>query len=99
MEPLHHRQPLVPEENPWPSIAAASTELRPRHLRASSPRPTRNTPHAARLGDRRERSSENNVEWPTTSSCSSTQGSTPITDSDISGSANLHPRDGVKRFP
>jgi hypothetical protein len=22
-----------------------------------------------------------------------------ITDSDISGSANLHPRDGVKRFP
>jgi hypothetical protein len=63
MEPLFHLQPLAPEENPWPSIAAASTELlRPRHLRASAPPPTRNTPHLAPLGDRRERSSENNVE-------------------------------------
>jgi hypothetical protein len=68
MEPLFHLQPLAPEENAWPSIAAASTELRrPRHLRASSPRPTRNTPHLARLGDRRERSSEKNVEWPNSS--------------------------------
>jgi hypothetical protein len=68
MEPLFHLQPLAPEESPWPSIAAASTELRrPRHPRASSPRPTRTTPHPARLGDRRERSSENNVEWPSSS--------------------------------
>jgi hypothetical protein len=67
MEPLLHLQPLAPEENPWPSIAAASIELRPRHLRASSPRPTRNTPHLARLGGRRERSSENNVERPSSS--------------------------------
>jgi hypothetical protein len=68
MEPLFNLQPLAPEENPWPSIAAASSELRrPRHLRASSPRPTRNTPHLAPLGDRRERSSENNVEWPSSS--------------------------------
>ena len=65
MEPLLHLQPLAPKENAWPSIAAASAELRrPRHLRAFSPRPTRSTPHLAPLGDRRDRSSENNVECP-----------------------------------
>jgi hypothetical protein len=69
MEPvLHHVQSPAPNENAWPSIAAASSELRrPRPLRAFSPRPTRKNASPGPLGRPRERSSENNVESPSSS--------------------------------